>query len=204
MITVTCHCTASVDLDIPELVDIDADTHIFKELQEGSFLTSICPQCGTTLRPELRIRVRSVSKGLDAIVVPELDRIAVYRGKAEVPRGVEILIGYAELFERARILRDGLEPRTVEIIKYYLTGKAEEQEPEADILVSYHGLAEGKLEFHILGMKSGETGIIRLPHERVDKAAKDIAKQDARFAALFSGQYRSIRKLGFLEDDGQE
>jgi hypothetical protein len=193
-----------MDIDVPELVDIDADPALFRQLQDGSFLTVVCPQCGSTLRPELTVRLKSASRNLDAIVLPELDRMAVYRGKADAPKGVEILVGYAELFERARILRDGLEARTVETIKYYLQGKAEEQEPEADILVLYHALVDGKLEFHIIGMKSGETGIIRLPRESADKAAYDIARKDPRFKELFSGQYRSIRKLGFLDEDEQD
>ncbi|OHD76267.1 MAG: hypothetical protein A3J97_07805 [Spirochaetes bacterium RIFOXYC1_FULL_54_7] len=204
MKTITCHCSANEDIDIPELIDIDADPVLFRQLQDGSFLTVICPQCGVTLRPELAVRLKSASRNLDAIVLPELERMAVYRGKADAPKGVEILVGYNELFERARILRDGLEARTVEIIKYYLQGKAEEQEPEADILVLYHGLVDGKLEFHIVGMKSGETGIIRLPRESADKAASGITRQDSRFKNLFSSQYRSIRKLGFLAEDEQD
>jgi hypothetical protein len=204
MKTIMCHCFATVDVDIPEIVDIDADSVLFRQLQDGSFLTVVCPQCGAALRPELTFRLKSASRNLDAIVLPELDRLTVYRGKADAPKGVEILVGYAELFERARILRDGLESKTVEIIKYYLQGKAEEQEPEADILVLYHALVDGKLEFHIIGMKSGETGIIRLPRESADKSASEIARKDPRFKELFSGQYRSIRKLGFLAEDEQD
>ncbi len=199
-----CHCSADVDIDVPEVMDIDADPALFKQLEDGSFLSVVCPHCGATLRPELLIRIKSASRELDAIVLPELERMAVYRGKADAPKGVEILVGYAELFERARILRDGLDPRTIEIIKYYLSGKAEEQEPEADILVLYHGLVEGKLEFHIFGMKSGETGIIRLPRESACKSASDSARLDSRFKDLFASQYRSIRKLGFLAVDEQD
>lgn len=204
MKTITCHCSASVDIDVPELVDIDADPGLFRQLQDGSFLSIVCPQCGATLRPELTVRLKSASRNLDAIVLPELERLAVYRGKADAPKGVEILVGYAELFERARILRDGLEAKTVEIIKYFLLSKAEEQEPDADILVLFHGLIPEKMEFHILGMKSGETGIIRLPRESAAKSASDIARQDPRFKKLFSSQYRSIRKLGFLAEDEQD
>ncbi|MFH2114989.1 MAG: CpXC domain-containing protein [Spirochaetota bacterium] len=204
MKTITCHCSANVDIDVPDLLDIDADPALFRKLQDGSFLAVVCPHCGATLRPELAVRLKSATRNLDAIVLPEMDRLAVYRGKADVPKGVEILVGYAELFERARILRDDQETRIIEIIKYYLLGRAEEQEPEADIVVLYHGLDNGKLEFHILGMKSGETGIIRLPHESADKAALDTTKQDYRFRELFSSQYRSIRKLGFLAEDERD
>jgi hypothetical protein len=193
-----------VDIDIPDLIDIDKDAAMFGQLQDGSFLSVACPQCGATLRPELTVRLKSSKRNMDVIVVPELERLAAYREKLDVPRGVEVLVGYAELFERARILRDGLDARTIEIIKYYLTGRAEEQEPEADIVVLYHGLDKGKLEFHILGMKSGETGILRLPRESADKSASDIAKGDPRFKELFSSQYRSIRKLGFLAEDDQD
>ena len=198
--TITCHCSARVDIDVPDPMDIDKDPLLFKQLQEGSFLTCVCPLCGATLRPELKVRLKSTSRGVDALVVPEMDRLAVYRGKYDAPKGTEILVGYAELFERARMLRDELEARTVEIIKYYLLSRAEEQEPEADIVVLYHGLVNHKLEFHILGMKSGETGIIQLPRESADKSAMAIAKQEPRFKELFASQYRSIRRLGFLDD----
>jgi hypothetical protein len=189
-----------VEIDIPDLIDIDAQPILFRQLYEGGFLTSVCPQCGTTLRPEIRVRLKSANRGLDALVVPELDRLAVYRGKVDAPKGAEILIGYAELFERARILRDGLEARTVEIIKYFLLSKAEEQDPDADVIVLYHGISDNKLEFHILGLKAGETGIIRLSRESAEKSASEIIRQDLRFKELFSSQYRSIRKPGFLAE----
>jgi hypothetical protein len=198
---ITCHCSAIVDLNFPELIDIDVEPDYFRQLLEGSFLTVTCPNCGTVLKPELQVRLCSTRRGLDCLVVPELERLSVYRGKITAPPGVEILVGYSELFERARILRDGFEIKNIEIIKYYLLSKAEEQEPEADITVLYNGQAGGKLEFHILGMKSGQTGIIRLPRSSIDASASDSTIEDPRFGELFLGQYRSIRKLSFLEEE---
>ena len=204
MKTIECHCSAKIEIDVPELIDLDIDASRFEQLKDGTFLTIVCPHCGATIRPEVPIRLISASNNLNAMVLPELERLTVYRGKANVPHEVEILIGYPELFERARILRDGQEANTIEIIKYYLQSKAEEQEPEADITVLYHRLEAGKLSFHILGMKSGQTGVINLPLESVSRYSNESFNKNPRFSLVFSGQYRSIKKLWFYEEEEPE
>ena len=145
-------------------------------------------------------RVVSKSRGLDLVVLPELERLSAYRGKADVGGTAEIVLGYQELFERARMVRDGLEPKAVEALKYALQGKAEESEPQAEVSVFYNGMKDGSLEFHIMGLKSGQAGVVRLPKASYDKVAADLPAMSGKepYRSIFSGRYRSIKKLGFL------
>lgn len=203
MKTITCHCDTRIDIDLPDELDLDADAKSLRAMADGSFLTTVCKNCGASLRPELQLRVRMASKDLDAFVVPELERLTVYRGKTDAPRGVEILIGYAELFERVRILRDGLDPMAVEVVRYVLQGKAEEAMPDGEPEVRYHGLEGGKLGFHVLGSPDGKTGVVALPRPAYDQVLADLSTtaKKAPFSEVFKGPYRSIKKLAFSEDE---
>jgi len=200
--TIICHCDTAIQLDVPDELDLDTDAASFSAMADGSFLSTVCKNCGATLRPELALRVKMASKGLDAFVVPELERLGVYRGKTDAPRGVEILVGYAELFERVRILRDGLNPMALEVVRYVLLGKAEESMPDGEPSVRYHGLEGGKLGFHVLGSADGNTGVVALPRPAYDQVLADLSStaKKAPFSEVFKGQYRSIKKLAFSED----
>ncbi|PKL07477.1 MAG: hypothetical protein CVV51_13905 [Spirochaetae bacterium HGW-Spirochaetae-7] len=198
---VRCRCDAMVDIDVPDKINLDSDASFLSLLADGKSLSAVCPRCGALVRAELPLHLSSASRGIDAIVLPEPDRLSVYRGKVDAPGTSEILLGYQELFERARTLRDGLDPRVVEALKYFLQSKADEAEPEADTSVLYNGTMDGALEFHILGLKSGQTGVVKLPRSSYDKVEADMKTgiQKEPFKTLFSGRYHSIRKLGFMD-----
>lgn len=197
---IICRCDAEVEVDAPDLLDVDADPALLERLAGGDSPSATCPRCGAVVRAELPLRLRSASHGVDIVVLPEMERLAAYRGKADPSGSAEILLGYQELFERARMLRDGLDPRCVEALKYALQGKAEETEPAADISVFYNGSSGGSLEFHILGLKSGQAGVVRLQRASYDRVAGDLPATMAKepFKGIFAGRYRSIKKLGFL------
>ena len=206
MTSVTCRCDTVIEVDVPELADLDSDAKILSALLDGSFLSSTCPRCGAPVRPEIGLRVRWPSKGLDVQVVPELERLSIYRGKADLSAGQEVLIGYPELFERVRMLRDSLDAGAVEVLKYYLGEKAMESEQDGDASVLYNGLESDKLVFHVLGLKSGQTGVVRLPVESYRKALAGLKATSASlpFSQAFKGPYKSIKKLGFLAEDGDD
>lgn len=201
MIQTRCRCDTEIQFDLPDHFDLDHDEASKAALLDGSFLSVACPQCGAPVRPEIAVRVDWASKGLKAQVLPELERLSAYRGKADAPKGVELLIGYPELFERIRVLRDGLDPLAVEVLKYYVYEKAQDSEPEADISVHYNGLLGESLAFHILGLKSDEAAVLKLPKESYRRALTGLKESLGKepFKELFQGSYRSINKLAFLQ-----
>ncbi len=201
MIQTRCRCDNAIEFDLPDHFDLDHDEQSKAALLDGSFLSVACPQCGAPVRPEIAVRVDWASKGLKAQVLPELERLSAYRGKADAPKGVELLIGYPELFERIRMLRDGLDPLAVELLKYFVYEKAQDSEPDADISVHYNGLLDESLAFHILGLKSDEAAVLKLPKDSYKRALGGLKESLGKepFKELFQGSYRSINKLAFLQ-----
>lgn len=203
MRSVTCMCETTFEADLADEVDLDARTGGLQDLLTGDFFSVTCPNCGTVLKPELRVRVVSASRSLRADVLPETDRLAYYLGSVEIKAGDEVLIGFAELFERARILADKLDPESVEIVKYYLRLKAEDSAPDnAEIQVRYHDKGNGRLNFHILGLKQDEVAILPVEEARYERILGEKAKtlKTEPFARIFRGPYRSLRALDTEQD----
>jgi hypothetical protein len=194
---VTCMCETTFDADLPEEVDIDSAPDTFDSIIKGDFLAVRCPSCGTRLKPELRVRLFSKKMKLDLVVLPELERMSLYLGKAGIPEGAEAVVGYAELFERVKMLSDGLDPDTIEILKYFLIQKAEEQAPEADISVAYAGKKDGRLSFYLSGLKEGQVAVLPVDPSTYAKTLADKPRslREAPFDRIFKGPYRSIRML---------
>jgi hypothetical protein len=194
---VTCMCESVFDADLPEEVDLDETPGVMDSILKGDFLSVRCPSCGSLLKPELRVRLLSKKSKLDLVMIPELERMSLYMGQAGIPDGAEALVGYAELFERARILTDGLDPAAIEILKYLMLQKAEEQAPEAEISVAYAGKKEGKLAFHLTGLKEGEVAVLPVDLRSYEKSLADKKRSlgEAPFDSIFKGPYRSIRML---------
>lgn len=202
---VVCMCETSFEADLPEEIDLDAEPGRIDEILAGTFFQVSCPNCAAILKPELSVRLVSRKRHLDIQVLPELERLSYHLGEASFPKGAEILIGYAELFERARIIADGLDPSAIEIIKYYLCLKAEEGAPEsADLSVSFAGLQDDgkggkgqRLLFHITGIREDEIAVLPIGkdyYERILKEMPETMKKEP-FTAIFAGPYRSIRML---------
>jgi len=190
-------CETSFDADLPEEIDLDSSPSALAQILSGDFLAVECPSCGARLKPELRVRLFSKKNGMDLVAIPELERNALYRGAVDLPKGAEALVGYPELFERAKMIQDGLDPESVEIIKYWLVQKAAEQSPEADISASYAGKKEGRLAFHLMGLKEGQVAVLPIDPKTYDKTFADKARslRQAPFDRIFKGSYRSIRIL---------
>jgi hypothetical protein len=196
---VTCRCEASFDADLPEEIDLDAASSgdVLGTILSGDFLAVTCPNCGTLLKPELRVRLVSKKRGMDLVVLPELERGSLYQGAAGIPAGAEAIVGYAELYERARILVDGLDPEAVEILKLWLIEKAGEQSPDAAIFAAYAGKKGDKLLFHLTGLKEGEIAVLPIDPATYEKTLSSKAKRmrEQPFDRLFKGPYRSVRIL---------
>ena len=194
---VTCMCETTFDADLPEEVDLDTNPTVLDEILKGEFLAVSCPSCGTRLKPELRVRLFSKEKGMDVVALPELERLSLYRGAIELPKGAQAVVGYSELFERARILVDRLDPEAVEIIKYWLIQKAAEQAPDAEISVLYAGTKNEKLTFHLTGLKENHVAVVPVDSGTYSKtlAEKPRSVREAPLDRIFRGPYRSVRML---------
>jgi hypothetical protein len=200
---VTCMCETRFDADLPEELDMDSTPGIIEDILKGELLAVNCPSCGTRLKPELRVRLVSEKAKIDLVMLPESERMSLYLGKADLPKDAEAVIGYAELFERAKILSEGLDPVTIEILKYFLIQKAEEQAPDSDISVSYAGKKDGKLSFHLSGLKEGQVAVLPVDPSTYAKTLADKPRslREAPFDRLFAGPYRSILMLEAEAED---
>lgn len=197
MRSVTCPCEAVFEADLPDSVDLDARPGAFKEILEGSFLSVRCPECGSVVKPDLPVRITSESRGMDIQVVPEMERYAFYRGAVPLPSGSEAVIGYRELVERIRTVKEGVSPGALEVIKYLLLARAQQDAPEADIVIEYVGRQENSFVFDVWGMKPDQAGVIRVPQAVYDKTLSELAKKTSEepFSRIFAGTYRSVRAL---------
>ncbi len=195
---VTCRCEQVFDADLPNEIDLDAEPGRIEEILAGTFFSVTCPRCGAMLKPELPVRLRSLKRKADISILPEIDRFAFYLGKIAVPAGGEVLIGYPELYERAKIYADDLDPVAVEIVKYYLAAKAEEEAGEnEDVFVTYAGAKEKKLLFHVTGLKEGELAVIPVGRDYYERTLADKRRtlQSEPFTQMFEGPYKSLRSL---------
>ena len=89
---ITCRCDAVIEIDAPEFIDLDADSVLIAKLSTGDSPSVTCPRCGAIVRAELPLRVTSKSRGLDLIVLSEMERFSAYRGKAD-PAGTAEIVG---------------------------------------------------------------------------------------------------------------
>ncbi len=197
MRSVTCPCEAVFEADLPQSVDLDDKPQALAEILEGTFLSVKCPECGSLVKPDLAVRVVSGTRSLDLQVVPEVERYAFYRGTVAVPQGAEAVIGYRELVERVKAVRDGVSPRALEVLKYLLLARAQQDAPEAEIIIEYTGREEGSLVFDVWGLKEGEAGVVRVPAGLYEKTLSELGRKTAEepFSRIFSGTYRSVRAL---------
>ncbi len=197
MRSVTCPCEAVFEADLPESVDLDSRPRALEEILEGTFLSARCPECGTVVKPDLPVRVTSGSRGMDIQVVPEVDRFAFYRGAVPLPSGSEAVIGYRELVERIRAVRAGVSPRALEVLKYMLLARAQQDAPEAEIVIEYAGREADSFVFDVWGLKADEAGVVRIPAAVYEKTLSELARKASEepFSRIFAGTYRSVRVL---------
>lgn len=198
-----CYCEKEFDLDIDDIINLDKHPEFFSQMKENKFLAVTCPHCGSQLKPEIPLRVQSGNLGIDYYIVPELDRLSFYRDKVSVPQECEILIGFPELFERIRIIDAKLDIETIEIIKYYLQCKAEDSEPEAEITIYFQKQEQNTLFFYGYGFSNGQIAKIPVPISNYEQISidKNTIKKQKPFDTIFTGSYRSIKKLTSEDDD---
>lgn len=194
---IACICDKPFEAEIPDEVDLSVDSGQIGRILSGEFLVLSCPNCGKRLAPEFPIRFVHPASGSDFLMIPEEDRSDFYRGQYAIPEGFQCVIGYPELVERLRVLRDGLDLRAVEALKFALQAKAEESAPDADPLVSYHDTEGGDLTFLVSGMVEGKVGKVKAPRAQYDRVLADMAKLlgTEPYATFLKPPYICVKRL---------
>ncbi|OHD73697.1 MAG: hypothetical protein A2V99_17685 [Spirochaetes bacterium RBG_16_67_19] len=193
-----CFCEHEFESEVPDSVDLSEQPQARQAILEGEFQTIQCPGCGKALKPEFPVLVRE--PGWSVFFVPELDRVAYYRGKLPYPVGEvdRVAIGYDELVEKLRIREAGLDDRVVEVLKYYLLQKVlEHYEGEAEVRLLFTGLEPAGLVFHAHGLRDKEVGVMRVSRQMADKAAGQLEGKlrEEPFSQFLAAPYVSINKL---------
>ncbi|MDR1389502.1 MAG: CpXC domain-containing protein [Treponema sp.] len=195
---IPCFCDNTLEVDIPEEVNLDTEPGLVEAIITGTFLNFTCPSCGKKHKPEFALTVLWPAKQLALEVLPELDRGEFYRrqeDKKAPPK--ETVISFPELSERIAILRDGLEVNAIEAIKYYLYMKAAESWPDDEVSIWYQNSAGGALEFHIHGIKENEVAVSKIPLTLYNKTLGDYRQNPKAetFSSLRVKSYTSVQNL---------
>jgi len=199
-INLKCLCGANFLFEYEEEIDLDQKPEYLSDIFSGTFMSASCPECGKEHKPEYKITVVWKSKNLKMEAIPEPERIGFYSGKKD-NNAQETIIGYREMADRLAVIKDDLEPVVIEKIKSFLIIKAAESYPERDVNAWYQGKGPSGIEFHLEGIKPGETAVMRIPHELYDKTLVDYKKRpkNAAYASLRVRSYLSAHNA-FLPD----
>ena len=197
---ISCRCEKSFDADLPEEIDLDREPETLEAILSGDFLAVTCPHCGERIKPDIPVSLHSHREGLTLRVLPETERASWLDGTSALPKDVDVLIGYAELYERVLIVKDGFDYRAIEILKYFILAKALENAGETAETprVQYRGrTAEGRLSFGIMGLREGELALLALPYDRYEKALKEMTglASTEPYSIFLLGPYKYVRAL---------
>jgi hypothetical protein len=196
---IPCFCDNSFEVEVPEEIDLDKNNEYLSEIQNGRFLNFTCSSCGKNHKPEFPILILWPSKNQRFEVFPEMDRGEFYRGRKNSTEKslypTETIIGYPELADRLAVIRDGFDPVPVEVIKYYLQLKAEEQYPDDELDIWYFGSNKDDIEFHIHGIKDNEVAVMKVPISLYQKTMEDYIANPKKeiFGILRVGSYLSVK-----------
>ena len=207
---INCLCGGIFPVEIEEEIDLDQKPEYIEIINNGTFMSFICPNCGKKHKPEFKITLVWESKKIRLEVLPERERGEFYRGKKEnsfLKTGskeaisLETVIGYPEMADRISILNDNLEPVVIETLKYYLLAKAEENYPDREINAWYHGKGDAGIEFHLDGIRADEVAVMKVPFQVYDKTCEDYRKHPKKevFTSLRCRSYLSVQNI-FMPD----
>ena len=196
--TITCYCDQIIDIDFDESIDLGKKPEVYEEILDGRFQNIRCSKCGTLLKPEIETHFTDAAKDLDLLFLPEKKRAPFLLGEVECSQS-RVVIGYPELVEKVKLLKDGLDDRAVETIKFFLLQKSGAE--EARILYD-HGETES-LTFHLLGIRKDEVAVTRIPmglYEKTLASLEERAKTE-EFAYLYTPPYISINKISAEKEE---
>ena len=168
--TFPCICEHLMEIEVPEVVDIEEEPKVLEDLRKGNFLSVVCESCGKTLKPEFPFRVIHPSRGIDIYLLPERERNNFLSGSISVPKADRIAIGFPELLDKLEIFLNNLEDRPVELIKLYLLQKAGKE----NVKLFFHKKEDDYLVVHVHGLRPNEIGVSKVPLSVYEKAKNTI------------------------------
>jgi len=197
---IACFCENTFDAPIAESADLAAEPDVEGLILSGEFMSVHCTACGKRLTPEFPFHLSGVKGAGSIFLVPESDHVAFVRGKLSYTVGGagRVAVGFPELAEKVRIFGQGLDDRVIEIMKFYLlTGSRGGGESTRDVSLSYQGEEEGRLVFHITGLRDGEIGVTRLAREFYRRVEADVEQRvgEEPFRDFCSPPWVSIRRV---------
>jgi hypothetical protein len=197
---IECYCGERVETNFAEAVDLDTDPAATDAILDGTFMSLVCPHCGTLLKPELPVRIYSASTAFEVALVPELDRVGFARGTLDYDIGApaRIAVGYPELVEKVRIWKAGLDDRAVEVVKYYLLSRALEGDEQRDVRVLFVGVeSDGRLRFQIEGLRDREVAVSRVAEATYSRAKERLNEipADDPLRDMLEPPYVSINRI---------
>lgn len=198
MKTITCYCENTFKVDIPDIIDLNKEPDVVDKILDGSFLSITCPRCETVLKPEFTIRFIDSQRNLDLLYISEIERDSYLSGRTSYT-AERIVIGFAELQEKFRILREELDDKAVEMIKAYLISRAEDG---PTLKIYFAGIEESKLVFHIDGLEDDKTAVTHISLGLYKKLKNAIAENtiDPALTDVLSPPYISVNKIQTMRD----
>ncbi len=195
---ITCNCEQTFSVEIPDTVDLDINPALIDDIASGSFLSCVCPTCGSVLHTDLMTRVDWPSRKVSITLIPEIDRLAYVSGNLKEGKGTSVVIGYAELADRVATIRAGLDPIACETIKYHLALKAQEAAAGSKTAIYFERVTDSlEIVFHIHGLKKDEVAVMTVPRSVYDSVLSDVRANpsDDTYAALLNGDYLSYQNI---------
>lgn len=194
---ISCYCDNEIEVEVPDAIDLAKHPEKEREILDGSFLSFRCSHCGKILKPEFPMHIVHKEKHLELFFLPELDRGAFSRGKAhytlnDSTRG-RVVIGYPELVEKLKILRDNLDDRIIEIIKFYLLERADTPDT---VRAYYFAKTADAIELHVYGIREEEVGISKVPLHVYEQIAGELDQKATEdpFNSILEPPYVSTQK----------
>lgn len=213
-----CPCDKSFDIEHSGNVNLDKNPELIRKIADGSFLTFQCPQCGRSIRSELKTRIEWQSKKNILLFVPESDRIACLSSCAGLKQ-VDLVtnkeektsyvkpdetpvIGYAELAERIAVLQANLEPQAIEVLKFFVLDSGKDINKKKLKLI-FHSIENDIFEFYVHGLKADEVAVMHVPCRLYNSILNDIKqkKKQEVFTAVYLGNYLSYQNILTGEQD---
>ena len=197
-VMIPCLCGKPSEFEYDENAVLDRETEDI--ILSGNFMTSNCSFCGKTLKPDFSVRFKNEEKGIDILYIPEKDRDSYLRGKSDYTykKPDRVVIGYQELAEKIRILRESFDDRIIESVKYYILSKIEnDKKPENEIYVYFNSLQNEKLLFEIHGLHEAEVGMLPIEKSFYDLNADKLDEHSSMepFKTFLEPPYISLMKV---------